>query len=276
MNRGFVYLVGETFRTYVLVSESDPMFRLFAPAVPPDDGLLADPVGLNVFVLPADLAYPFIAYCYANYASGSVVDFSDRGSPLLLTDTPTPTDVRTAASAYDVMRGGERLRTTPALTDEWADDLVAVGIGCSVIVDHALIAWGIRPKHIEQSAALAVYETAIETRAVGPFRARQHVSMRIVKKSEAERASAVTARFPALHGAPVHIGDPAGLGIDDLQRPVLGAGLTPEDDEVCLFWGCGVTLRAALSAGAKTWLANAEGHLVQTGLLISALQAGGK
>lgn len=238
-----------------------------------DGGPLADPIGLNVFVLPAEFAYPFIAYCYANYASGSVVDFSDPGSPCLLAETPASADVRMGASEYDVMQGGRHLRKAATLIDEWGADSVAVGIGCSVIVDRALAAWGVRPKHVERSAPLAVYETTIETRAVGPFRARQYVSMRIVKKWDADLAAAVAARFPALHGGPVHIGHPADLGIEDLGRPVLGTGLSPDADEVCLFWGCGVTLRAALATADVPWIANAEGHLVGTRLPISALRA---
>ncbi len=249
------------------------MFRMFssrlAGAVARGTG--DRPVGLNVFILPADTAYPFIAWCYANYASGAVVDFSDRGSPLLFADTATPVDVRTAAARYDVMKADTCSRTPADLIADWSDDLVAVGIGCSVVVDHAMTAAGIGLKHIARSVALAVYETAVPTRAVGPFSARQHVSMRIVKKAQADDAVAVTGRYPVLHGAPVHVGDAAELGIADLAKPVLGAGLMPDDDEICLFWGCGVTLRAALS-GTVFWMANSEGSLVATPFPISAFR----
>jgi uncharacterized protein YcsI (UPF0317 family) len=52
-----------------------------------------------------------------------------------------------------------------------------------------------------------------------------------------------------MHGPPVHIGDPAVIGINDLSQPDLihpWGGLTPREpveDEVALFWPCSATNR---------------------------------
>lgn len=228
-------------------------------------------VGLNVFMMPSSAAWQFVAFCYANYASGSVVDFSDPGSPYLFADTSSAIDVRSSASAYDVMRGGDRVRRLPRLDEAWTPDTVAVAVGCSVAVDHALREEGIGLKHAEAGVPLAVYETTRKTRSVGPFGPRQHLSMRIVKTSDVERAIAITSRFPTLHGAPVHVGDPAALGIRSLMEPVLGGALAPVGDETCLFWGCGVTLRKALEQQeGLSWMANSEGSLVASGRMMNA------
>lgn len=251
------------------------MLELFARApTAPDAPEAGVPVGLNVFALPSAAAHEFLAFCYANYSSGSVVDFTDRGSPLLFARSDRPIDLRRASRAYDVMEGDRRLAVPDTLDDAWSEDHVAIGIGCSVVVDEALTLAGITPKHKALGLALPAYRTALPTRAVGRFSPPLHVSMRIVKKEDADRAIATTAAFPALHGAPVHVGDPSALGIEDLRRPLFGAALAPDDDETCLFWGCGVTLRAALAgAPGLPWLANSEGALAATGRTLADFRA---
>jgi len=229
----------------------------------------ATQVGLNVFMLPSSVAYDFIAFCYANYASGSIVDFTDRGSPFLFARSPAPIDVRKAAFAYDHMYGADRTQQTSSLDEAWTPDTVGVAVGCSVVVDKILLEAGIRLKHVEEGVPLAVYSTENKTRSVGTFSPLQHVSMRIVKRTDLERVIAITSRYPALHGRPVHVGDPDELGIRDLTSPLLGGGLIPTDDETCLFWGCGVTLRKALEQQeGLSWMANSEGSLVTSGRTI--------
>ena len=53
-----------------------------------------------------------------------------------------------------------------------------------------------------------------------------------------------------MHGAPVHVGDPAALGIDDLARPDFGEAVTIQPGEVPVFWACGVTPQVALAEAA--------------------------
>ncbi|MCG6121588.1 MAG: DUF1445 domain-containing protein [Microvirga sp.] len=253
------------------------MLELFARAAPVStahEQTIA--VGLNMFVMPSAAAHEFLAFCYANYSSGSVVDFSDRGSPLLFAHSARAIDVRRASRAYEVMRGSERVAAPDDLVADFDADHVAIGIGCSVVVDEALLLAGVTPKHKALGLALPAYRTDKPTRAVGRFSPPLHVSMRIVKKAQVDLAIATTAAYPALHGAPIHVGDPAELGIADLARPLFGAGLAPDEDETCMFWGCGVTLRAALNACPDLpWLANAEGSLVDTGRTLGAFRAAG-
>ena len=65
--------------------------------------------------------------------------------------------------------------------------------------------------------------------------------MRPMKPADAIRAIQITTRFPAVHGAPVHIGKPELIGIADLAKPDYGDLGSVNDDEIPVFWACGVT-----------------------------------
>jgi uncharacterized protein YcsI (UPF0317 family) len=60
---------------------------------------------------------------------------------------------------------------------------------------------------------------------------------------EAVRAIQITSRLPAVHGAPIHIGDPAVIGIKDLCKADFGPKnvAPPQPDEIALYWACGGT-----------------------------------
>jgi uncharacterized protein YcsI (UPF0317 family) len=75
----------------------------------------------------------------------------------------------------------------------------------------------------------------------------------------------VTARMPEVHGAPVHVGAPAALGIADLDRPDYGDPVVAEDGDVPVFWACGVTPQAALLASRPPIaITHAPGHMFVT------------
>jgi uncharacterized protein YcsI (UPF0317 family) len=93
-----------------------------------------------------------------------------------------------------------------------------------------------------------MYRTSIPTVAAGPFAGPLVVSMRPMTPADAIRAIQVTSRFPSVHGAPVHFGDPAAIGIGDLGRPDYGDAVEVRHGEVPVFWACGVTPQAALLA----------------------------
>jgi len=72
------------------------------------------------------------------------------------------------------------------------------------------------------------------------------VSMRPLTPGDAIRAGEISGRFPDMHGAPVHIGDPAAIGIRDIAAPDYGDAVTIEPGEQPVFWACGVTPQAAI------------------------------
>jgi len=62
------------------------------------------------------------------------------------------------------------------------------------------------------------------------------------------KAVTASARFPGAHGAPVHVGDPAALGIADVNRPDWGDSVGIQAGEVPVFWACGVTPQSVIMA----------------------------
>ena len=93
-----------------------------------------------------------------------------------------------------------------------------------------------------------MYRTARACRPAGRFSGPLVVSMRPMTPAQAMRAAEITARFPDVHGAPVHVGDPAALGIADLDAPDYGDPVELRDGEMPVFWACGVTPQAAAVA----------------------------
>ena len=97
------------------------------------------------------------------------------------------------------------------------------------------------------SAGPPMYRTNIRCNPAGPFRGPLVVSMRPLKPRDAIRAIQVTSRFPSVHGAPVHIGKPELIGIKDLMKPEYGDAVEVRDDELPVFWACGVTPQSVIA-----------------------------
>ncbi len=92
-----------------------------------------------------------------------------------------------------------------------------------------------------------MYRTSIETTPAGPFHGPLVVSMRPMKPADAIRAVQITTRFPSVHGAPVHLGKPEMIGIKDIAKPDYGDAVPVHDDEIPVFWACGVTPQSVVA-----------------------------
>lgn len=201
----------------------------------------------NLAILPADYALDFFRFCQRNPKPCPLVGVSDAGDPMLRT-LGDDIDIRRDVPLYNIYRDGRLEGQTPDITDLWRDDLVAFVLGCSFTFEQALMAEGIRLTHIDDNKTVAMYRTSIETQPAGPFRGPMVVSMRPMPGPDSIRAAVITARFPHAHGAPIHIGDPAAIGIANLAKPDWGDPPVLEDDHVPVFWACGVTPQAAVQA----------------------------
>ena len=104
----------------------------------------------------------------------------------------------------------------------WRDDLVAFLLGCSFTFEWALLDAGIPMRHIEQGKNVAMWKTSVQCRPAGQFHGPMVVSMRPIPTGLLSKAVTASARFPGAHGAPVHMGDPAALGIADVNTPDWG------------------------------------------------------
>lgn len=91
------------------------------------------------------------------------------------------------------------------------------------------------------------------------------VSMRPVPAALVATAVQVTARMPQVPGAPLHVGDPAALGVADLAAPDYGDAVRARPGDVPVFWACGVTPQAAVLASRPPLaITHAPGHMFVT------------
>lgn len=145
--------------------------------------------------------------------------------------------------------------------------MVGFLIGCSFTFEEALINNGIPMRHNEENCNVPMYRTSIPAVKAGRFEGPTVVSMRPMPEKDVIRAVQVTSRFPSVHGAPVHIGNPEGIGIRDLSQPDFGDRVTVKEGEVPVFWACGVTPQAiAMHVKPEIMITHAPGHMFITDL----------
>ena len=200
----------------------------------------------NLAILPGDLAADFLRFCQLNPKSCPLLAASAPGDhrlPTLADDL----DIRTDLPRYRVFRQGELIDEPADIHAYWRDDLVAFVLGCSFSFEEALVEAGIELRHISLNVTVPMYRTSIATVSVGSFHGPMVVSMRPLKPADAIRAIQITTRFPAVHGAPVHIGKPELIGIADLMKPDYGDPLPLKADEIPVFWACGVTPQSVVA-----------------------------
>ncbi len=232
----------------------------------PTSGMAHGFVQANIAILPAAFADAFRRYCAANAQACPVLAISAPGDPSLPT-LGAGIDIRHDLPRYRVHREGAPLTAPTDIADIWREDLVTFAIGCSFTFETALLDAGIPLRHVAERRNVAMYRTAIPTTQAGPFHGPLVVSMRPLSPGDADRAAEITARFPDMHGAPVHRGDPAALGIADLARPDYGDPIAILPGEQPVFWACGVTSQTALE-GARLpfFIGHAPGSMLITDL----------
>lgn len=218
----------------------------------------------NLAIIPEQYALDFMRFCQRNPKPCPLIGASDTGNPILFT-LGRNIDIRTDVPAYNIYRDGQLERSVTELVDLWSNDLVAFALGCSFTFEHALIEAGIDLWHITNNVTVPMFRSSLDTIPAGPFRGPMVVSMRMIPDSRVDEAIRISARFPLAHGAPVHAGDPADIGISDLQKPDWGdrvpapAGFTP------VFWACGVTPQAVIQQAALPLLiTHKPGHMLIT------------
>jgi uncharacterized protein YcsI (UPF0317 family) len=194
----------------------------------------------NLAILPESLAAPFHRFCQFNPKPCPIIGMSEVGVPRIPA-LGLDLDIRTDLPRYRIWRNGELVEEPTDILAHWRDDLVAFVIGCSFSFEEALMADGLSIRHIQQNCNVPMYRTTIPCEPAGPFSGPMVVSMRPFRPADAIRAIQITTRFPAVHGAPVHFGDPELIGIKDISKPDYGDPVVIRADEVPVFWACGVT-----------------------------------
>jgi uncharacterized protein YcsI (UPF0317 family) len=234
-------------------------------------GLARGYVQGNVCILPREYAADFRLFCERNPKPCPLLAMSEPGDPRL-PSLGDDLDIRTDVPAYRIFREGRLEKETANILELWRDDLVSFVLGCSFSFEEALMDAGLRLRYVEQGRNVPMYRTSIDTAPAGRFRGKLVVSMRPFKPADAIRAIEITSRYPRVHGSPVHLGDPTMIGIADLKKPWAGDPTEVRDDELPLFWACGITPQSVLlEARPSLCITHAPGHMLVTDLKNAAL-----
>ncbi|MET9125721.1 putative hydro-lyase [Streptomyces sp. NPDC004528] len=229
----------------------------------PTAGIAAGHTQANLISVPADWAYDMLLFCQRNPVPCPLLDVTDAGS--WTTPLAAGADLRTDLPRYRVWEHGELVDEPMDVVGRWRDDLVSFLIGCSFTFEWALGAAGVPLRHIEQGRNVSMYVTARQCRPAGRLHGPLVVSMRPVPPEHLAAAIRETSLMPAVHGSPVHCGEPSGLGIRSLAHPDFGDAVEAEPDDIPVFWACGVTPQAAVMASRPPFaITHAPGRMFVT------------
>ena len=239
------------------------------------DGLTAGQapgrVQANLMAVPKAWAYDFAVFCQRNPKPCPLLDITDPGDPAPRAIAPDA-DIRSDLPRYRVFRDGAFTEERTDVRDLWRDDMVGFLIGCSYSFEDALARAGLPLRHHEEGVNVPMYRTNRACAPAGGFSGPMVVSMRPMTPDQAARAVEVTRPYQRVHGAPVHLGDPAVIGIADLGRPDYGDAVSVRAGEVPVFWACGVTPQAVvLAARPEIAISHAPGHMFVSDIKSTAL-----
>ncbi|XP_028923583.1 D-glutamate cyclase, mitochondrial isoform X1 [Ornithorhynchus anatinus] len=203
----------------------------------------------NVVILHKSLADDFEKFCRANSGPLPLLYRSQPGErtcPALSADS----DIRTDCPQYRKYEFGVCTGHLASL-EEYAEqlkDMVTFYLGCSFSFEKAIQEAGIPIRNVEQQCNVSMYKTAVPCSAVASFCCPLVVTMRPIPKEKLEAVVQATGLMRDSHGEPVHIGNPAMLGIRDLSHPDYGDPVVSQPEDVPVFWACGVTGLEAVSS----------------------------
>ena len=226
----------------------------------PTAGLASGFVQANLMVVPREAAFDFLLFCQRNPKPCPIIEVVEAGrtEPRCAPGA----DLRRDLPRYRIYRAGRLADEATDVSAQWRDDLVAFLIGCSFSFEEALADAGVPLRHVERGCNVPMYRTSRPCVPAGRFSGPLVVSMRPIPAAQVALAVQVTSRFEKVHGAPVHVGAPEGLGIADLGRPDYGDPVDVRAGELPVFWACGVTPQSvALASRLPFCITHAPGHM---------------
>ncbi|MBT3995778.1 MAG: putative hydro-lyase [Chloroflexi bacterium] len=234
----------------------------------PTSGVAPHHVQANIAILPKEVAFDFLLFCQRNPKPCPVVEVIEAGDVEAALTAPG-SDIRTDVPLYRVYKNGEMVDEPQTLESHWRDDLVTFLLGCSFSFEHALMANGIDLPYYGTEKNVPMFITDIETAKSGDFGGPMVVSHRWIPQDKVVRAVQATSRFPSTHGAPIHIGDPSRIGISDITKPDFGEKWEQgSEDEVPVFWACGVTPQSvAMASKPELMITHSPGYMFVTDLM---------
>ncbi|GAB3181220.1 putative hydro-lyase [Nesterenkonia halophila] len=225
----------------------------------------------NVLALPRDMAFDMLLFAQRNPKACPVLGVLEAGQ--LDSELLAGGDIRTDLPAYRVYRDGALVAEPDDVVEHWREDLVTFLLGCSFTFEAPLRRAGIPLRHQQLGINVPMFRTTRRCAPAGTLAGPLVVSMRPIPADRVADAVRISSRFPGVHGAPVHVGDPAALGIDDLAAPDFGDAVDVPDGWLPVFWACGVTPQAAvMESRPELAISHAPGHMLITDLPEAELQ----
>jgi len=226
----------------------------------PTSGSASGYLQANLVMLPAAEAFNFLLFCVRNPKPCPILDVLEPGQtePIIAPGADLLTDL----PRYKIFENGEFKIDVEDVSDYFDANMVSFLLGCSFSFENAMVAAGLPIRNMEEDKNVSMYITNRPCLNAGPFSAPLVVTMRPMTPQQAVRAVQVTTRFHLTHGAPIHLGDPREIGINNLDRPDFGDPVTIKPGEIPVFWACGVTSQlAATSAPLPRVITHAPGHM---------------
>jgi uncharacterized protein YcsI (UPF0317 family) len=233
----------------------------------PTAGLALGYAQTNLVILPKIHAFDFLLFCQRNPKPCPLLEVLEPGqfqTSFLSADA----DIRTDLPLYKIFQKGNVEAVVEEITDHWQEDFVTFLLGCSFSFEEALLRADLPVRHIEENKNVPMYITQIPCKPAGVFHGPMVVTMRPIPREEVVRVVQITGRYAAVHGSPIHIGDPAVIGIHDLEHPDFGEAVQIGKEEIPVFWACGVTPQAVImQAKPDLCITHAPGCMFVTDVL---------
>jgi len=222
-------------------------------------------VQCNLVILPKKYADDFSKFCQLNPKPCPLIATSENTGDFTIEKLGHDLDIRTDIPLYRLYEQGELIKEVTDIVDIWQDDFVAFLLGCSFSFEEALLAEGIEIRNISEGKNVPMYKTNIDCTPVNQLEGKMVVSMRPMSPADAIKAIGICSQYPKVHGAPIHIGDPAKLGVLDIDSPDFGDAVSVKEGEVLVFWACGVTPQLAIqNAKPDICITHSPGYMLIT------------
>ncbi|MFI5399495.1 MAG: putative hydro-lyase [SAR324 cluster bacterium] len=227
----------------------------------PTSGQAPGFVQANLVIVPQANAFDFLLFCQRNQKPCPLLEVVEAGRVEAKRLAPG-SDLSRDLPRYRVFRDGKMAEEPTEVSALWRQDFVSFLLGCSFSFEKPLMDAGLEIRNMTCGTNVPMYRTNIPTRPAGVFSGPLVVSMRPFTPERAIRATLVTGKLPEVHGAPIHQGDPAAIGIRDLRAPEYGDPVPIREGEIPVFWACGVTPQEALlRAKLPLAITHSPGHM---------------
>ena len=223
----------------------------------------------NVTIVPERYAFDFMRFCFRNPRPLPLLDVTDPGDPVPRKSAPDA-DIRTDVGGYLVLRDGQVAERRESIEDIWREDHVAFLTGCNLSLDRVMLEAGMPLPHLQSEEAFpAQYRCSIECTPAGAFHGPVVVSLRPVPDALVGPLAELTSQYALCHGAPLHAGDPAAIGLRDLSNVDWGRKNSIPPGHTPMFWACGITAQAAaIASRIPEMIVHAPGRMFVTDLVV--------